>query len=80
MCNNHSLTCTENNIILTHNRGHTNSVMLSDFNNYCPPGGQPTGHHKTLFIGERSSSVVERLTQDRGAAGSSLTKVSTLCS
>ena len=40
--------------------------MLSDDNNHCPPGGQPTGHHKTLFIKECSGSVVECLTQDIG--------------
>ena len=37
--------------------------MLSDGNNHFPHGGQPTGHHKTLFIRECSSSVVEGLTQ-----------------
>ena len=54
-------------------------LLLSDGNKHCPPGGQPTGHHKTLFIREQSGSVIEHLTQERGAAGSSLTNVSALC-
>ena len=35
--------------------------------------------HKILLIWERSDSVVECLTRDRGAAGSSLASVTVLC-
>ena len=36
-------------------------------------------NRKKVMLTKRSGSVVERLTRDRGAAGSSLTVVTVLC-
>ena len=38
------------------------------------------GGHRALYCREHSGSVVECLTRDRGAVGSSLTGVTVLCS
>ena len=55
---------------------------MQDFCTYCM-GDQPalgTGPRRAVCNGERSGSVVECLTRDRRAAGSSLTGVTALWS
>ena len=52
---------------------HKNVIILSLCTQRC------YGRHSKPLVGEGSGSVVERLTRDQGAAGSSLTGVTMLC-
>ena len=67
----------DNNLCSRGNVGIKTNCSIADFIGLPYFSGFPSGLKSRVW--ERSGSVVEYLTQDRGAVGSSLTGVTVLC-